>query len=473
MSTPMSDKESKFIFDKLNKIDKKLAIDFGNTEPEKRLEFVLSLEPVLEGYSAYTDNYNSIYELTGDKYKILNKLYSDFEGKVPPESSSRLFSVQKKYPFISREDMETYFSKVDEYKREQAKQDEYEIAKRKREKEVKDWPLYKDILTSEYGKARYINEPEKSVWGEGPYWNKGEDVRDMILGGTAAVSELIPGWGGALAGPAIRGTRDILNYNTPYVKNRGDIAQDIGTDILTNVAIQKLPNFRREKRMTKGMGGQNVNKYLELQDKISAQKQILDSSPTPKELQNMSNSEIYAWINNLPEGDLKNKLTKGASSLQNIDRALITEKLDLAKKAIDIAENENLRKSLKNLFDLDYTIIPDISKETIAKEAITNPELTKFEKYVSLPWAKGTRMILNDYSDQAMRLSTDAGIPIGRRKTKVEGPNINYTRDFLLGFVPDETAPDYMKKQYEQWREDYKKKYKVYPEEDPLARLEE
>lgn len=371
---------------------------------------------------------------------------------------------------VSREAFYKTLSNMANYWDAETKTRDYEAGKRIREKEVKHWPFYKNLLTSEYGKERYINEPEKSVWGDGPYWNKGDDVRDMILGGTAAFSELIPGWGGALAGPAIRGTRDILNYNKPYSKEWSDIVKDIGFDLFTNVGIQKLPNFRREKRMTSGVGGENVNKQLDLQNKIYTQKQILDSSPTPTELENMTDSQIFAWVNNLPECELKTKLSKGATSIQNIDRPLIITELDLASKAIDVAEDEGIQKATKDLANRGYTVLPDISKEPIAKEALTYPKLTKFEKRIAMPIAKGTRFILNDYGDQAMRIGTDVGLFPGKKSSPVEGPNINYTRDFLLGFVPDENSPDYIKKQFEKWREDYYKKYKVYPEEDTMAR---
>lgn len=505
----MSDKESDFIFENLNKIDKKLAIQFGNTEPEKRREFVLSLEPILEGYSEYTDNYSSIYELTGDKYKILNKLYNDYEGKVPPESSSRLFSIQKKYPFISREDMVNYFSKVDEYRNEQKKQDEYEIGKRERKEEVKKWPWYKNFLTNEYGKSRYISEPEKSVWGEGSYLNKGDDIRDMILGGTAAVSELVPGWFGAISGPIIRGTRDALNYNEPYGKEKGDLVKDIGSDFLTNILIQKLPNFRREKRITSDIGGKNVTESIALDDFVSTMKKDLDNFVTPKELDAMTSQEIYDRINSLSDSELKTQLLKYAPNRYQVSRDGIAKELERAMEYVSMAEKsptyiQGYKNAMDDLSPLQFNtkdvenflkerglpppknkeeleqIQKMIQDEWLPKEAfgsreyesrlLNKPNLTKKEKAGKVA-ALGTRKLLNDFGDQSMRIATDIGIIPGKRKNEVEGPNINYTRDFLLGFVPSEDAPLEIRKAYEQWREEYKKKYKVYPEEDNLARL--
>lgn len=478
-----------FIFEKLNDLglpESKLdAVKYGNIlvkeGPDAARNFVETLKDKYEQNKAFTDKYESWEDFTGDKYKILSSLYQRFEGKYP--TRERTMTITEKYPFISESDIKRFFDKTNKYKEEEDKQTQYKIGKSEREEEVKKWPWYKDLLTSEYGKERYINEPEKSVWGEGPYWNKGEDVRDMILGGTAVVGELIPGWGGAVAGPAVRGIRDYLNADTEYGKETSDIIKDIGMDLGTNIAIQKLPNFRRQKKLTAGMGGQNVNKYLDLQEQTQLQKNILENMPTPTEVRNLSNSELFSLVHNMPEGELKNRLLKAAPDLENIDRALINTELDIARKAVTVAEDPNLVKQLKYTADnptgstfetvnFDEVDVPlNISKEPLAAKAISQPELTKWEKNISLPFAQGTRMLFNEFGDQAMRIGTDVGYFPGKKSSPVGNPNINYTRAFLLGEVPSEDAPIEIKKLYAEWREDYKKAYGVYPEDDTMARL--
>ena len=99
--------------------------------------------------------------------------------------------------------------------------------------------------------------------------------------------------------------------------------------------------------------------------------------------------------------------------------------------------------------------------------AISQPELTKFEK-VYKPAVEGTRYLLSN--DAFTSPMVRGGMLYKRNDENVSRPNKNLTRDFLLGFVPDENSPIEIQKAYEDWREKYKKQYKVYPEEDTLAR---
>lgn len=489
-----------FLFEKVAEIDADVANTYNKIKRTEGIDaarnYIDGLREQFENSSKYVEKYDSWEDFTGDKYKILAKLYNDYDGKYP--TPIRMAKIKEKNPFITDDDVKRFFDLTNKYKEEEEKQAQYMLGKKERKEEVKRWPWYKDLLTSEYGKERYINEPEKSVWGEGPYWNKGEDVRDMILGGTAVVGELIPGWGGAIAGPAVRGLRDVLNsdnklsnllnYDTKYGKETSDIIKDFGLDLGTNIAIQKLPNFRKQKRMTAGMGGQNVNKYLDLQEQTKLQKNILENMPTPTEVRNLSNSELFSLVHNMPEGELKNRLLKAAPDLENIDRALINTELDIARKAVTVAENPNLVKQLKYTADnptgspfetvnFDEVDVPlNISKEPLAAKAISQPELTKWEKNVSLPFAKLTRTLFNDYGDQAMRIGTDVGYFPGKKSSPIardteKYPIKNYTRAFLLGEVPSEDAPIEIKKRYAEWLEKYKKEYGVYPEEDTMARL--
>lgn len=480
----ITDKQAEFIFDKLNKIDRGLAINFANSNNKD--QWLVDNEPVLEGFSEYTDNYKNLGELRGDKYMLLNDFYSEQGGKSPSEP--RIASFRKKHPEISEDEIKEYFSKVNEYKAEEERQREYEAGVKQRQQEVKRWPFYKDWLTSEYSKERYIKEPEKSVFGPGPYYNKGEDIADIILGGTSVAAELIPGWGGALGGPAIRGMRDVLNYNTPYSKDVGDLANDIFTDFGTNVLIARLPNFRREQRMTKGMGGKNVSKYLDYETELNATRQNLgmfrNIDDVVKEAGSgewmISNRELYDAIDRMADSDLKAKLKQLAPAASNIDRDAIHMELRKAQALSEIAKDPETIQAAKEIIDkpgeyamasrLDPKELPpeyqipskrinEVFGTGLGKKMAEVPELTKFEKKVSLPLTKGTRAILNDYSDQAMRLGTDAGAFPGKKSSPVEGPSENLVRQWLLGFRPKEMPGDPMWEQYVRWRDDYNKKY--------------
>lgn len=115
-----------------------------------------------------------------------------------------------------------------------------------RKDEVENWPWYKKMIASDYAKQRYINEPEKSVFSDkGEWFNKGEDVSDLLYGGAGAVGDFIPGIGGTVVGPAVRGLRDVQHKVTDsnYQKDWSQIAGDVGNDLLFNAGTDLAPTM--------------------------------------------------------------------------------------------------------------------------------------------------------------------------------------------------------------------------------------
>ena len=115
-----------------------------------------------------------------------------------------------------------------------------------RKDEVDKWPWYKKMVASEYAKQRYINEPEKSIFSDkGEWYNKGEDVSDLLYGGAGAVADFIPGVGGTVVGPAVRGLRDVQHKVTDsnYQKDWSQIAGDVGNDLLFNAGTDLAPTM--------------------------------------------------------------------------------------------------------------------------------------------------------------------------------------------------------------------------------------
>lgn len=115
-----------------------------------------------------------------------------------------------------------------------------------RKDEVDKWPWYKKMVASDYAKQRYINEPEKSVFSDkGEWYNKGEDVSDLLYGGAGAVADFIPGIGGTVVGPAVRGLRDVQHKVTDsnYQKDWSQIAGDVGNDLLFNAGTDLAPTM--------------------------------------------------------------------------------------------------------------------------------------------------------------------------------------------------------------------------------------
>lgn len=474
--------ENEYLIENLNKIDKLLAIRYGNTlvekGPEEARKYIESLRPVLESNKLYTDNYKYWEDFTGDKYKILAELYERNNGNMP--TRERMMTIHEQMPFISSEDIKNYFDKTNEYKKEFEKQAEYETGVNQRRREVegktrtdKDWGFVKNLLASNYSKQRYIYEPEKSIFSdEGELYNKGEDVRDVMLGVAGAAGDMIPPIGpaglvgGTIVGPGVRLTRDLLNKDGNYAKTGADIGKSFVSDLGFNIGVAAYPNLRRQARAAGKVGSKNVNKVIDLEEQIKSNKEQLAKFDDVR-LDKISNTDLYNIIDNLEEGELKNAFKKYAKDPSKIDKAGIADELDRQNKIIVLAERPDVQDAMKTIINKEEQIFPNVVEDKLGSAAISQPKLTKFEK-VYKPAVVGTRYLLSN--DAFTSPMVRGGALYKRTDENVSRPNKNLTRDFLLGFVPDENAPIEIQKAYEDWREKYKKKYKVYPEEDTMAR---
>lgn len=474
--------EYEYLIGNLNQIDKLLAIRYGNVlnekGPEEARKYLESLRPVLESNKLYTDKYKYWEDFTGDKYKVLSELYERNDGKMP--TRERMMTIHEQMPFISSEDIKNYFDKTNEYIKEFEKQSEYEAGVNQRRREVegkthtdKDWGFGKNLLASNYSKQRYIYEPEKSIFSdEGEWYNKGEDVRDVMLGTVGAAGDMIPPIGpvglvgGTILGPGARLTRDLLNRGGNYSKTGADIGKSFVSDLGFNIGVAAYPNLRRQARAAGRIGSKNVNTVIDLENTVKSNKEQLAKFDDVR-LDKISNTDLYALIDNLEEGELKNSFKKYAKDPTKIDRAGIADELDRQNKLVTLAERPDVQDAMKRVINKDYQVIPNVVEDKLGSAAISQPELTKFEK-VYKPAVEGTRYLLSN--DAFTSPTVRGGMLYKRNDENVSRPNKNLTRDFLLGFVPDENSPIEIQKAYEDWREKYKKQYKVYPEEDTLAR---
>lgn len=154
-----------------------------------------------------------------------------------------------------------------------------------RKDEVENWPWYKKAIASDYAKQRYINDPETSIFSDkGEWYNKGEDISDLLYGGAAAVGDFIPGVGGTVVGPAVRGMRDVQHklYDSPYQKEWSDIAGDVGTDLMFNVGTDILPTALLKKgsrvaKNTKNSAGGVISEELRKADEYLQAKHSVDN----------------------------------------------------------------------------------------------------------------------------------------------------------------------------------------------------
>lgn len=217
--------------------------------------------------------------------------------------------------------------------------------RKRRQKEIKDAPWYSPwSLASEYSKQRYIDNPDASMFGkEGTYFkfepskllsdnwanafsggflsSEGQnEFRDVGLGASAAIGDVIPGVGGVLVGPAVRGTRDILNRGGDYGKSGSQIARDVFGDIALNTGVEYLPTaiINRGSKIVKNFGksGSNIadvvansNRYNALTGDVKLTQEVLDDFRA-KGLRgkDATDMDVRNWLDRLPPSQIKNDL---------------------------------------------------------------------------------------------------------------------------------------------------------------------
>lgn len=213
-----------------------------------------------------------------------------------------------------------------------------------RKDEVNKWPWYKKMVASDYAKQRYINEPEKSVFSDkGEWYNKGEDVSDLLYGGAGAVADFIPGIGGTVVGPAVRGLRDVQHKVTDsnYQKDWSQIAGDVGNDLLFNAGTDLAPTMllRRgeryagnaEKGWKNGLGDElkKADDYLQAKHEVENIKQSteqLGGSDWQNQYKLASNPTKWdKAVDRLPESPMKSDLKSLKDAPRNDKMEALTQ----------------------------------------------------------------------------------------------------------------------------------------------------
>lgn len=325
---------------------------------------------ILEGYSDFTDKYKNVADFIIDKPKIMSELYQQFDGKFPGEA--RLYSLSKKYPWLNTSELKEWFDKTNEYKKMYEAEREAEAGKTRRKQEIdKEWFL-QNLLASDYSKQRYIDDPNASVFGkEGsfdPSSTQGqEELQDVILGGTGAVADLIPG-AGALIAPTIRTGRDVLHYfsDSPYKKSVRDIGRDAALDYGINTGAWLLANARKGAKAATELSSNDVKRAVNLANENNAIHEGLgmveatgasriQSLPEILSYRNMgvanpiNDIKLKNLIMDMPESSMKQELMPLVADIKKrpINRAEVNEIIQKYQKETNPAYQANLRAKLK------------------------------------------------------------------------------------------------------------------------------
>jgi len=463
----MTPEQKSRYFEKLRSVDPKIANEFDEANDSDK--WLNENAERLENLSDFTDKYKNIADFLGDKNKILETLYFTQDGKMP--TKARLKSIQKDHPEISEEDIKNWFDKVNEAKEYYTRQTVEEADRYKRAQEVKDWDLWKKILTSDYEKQRYIENPKEALFGkDAPDFGKAEKTRtgaigDLLSGATAVGLDLVPpvslpAIAAAIAGgPIVRTARDVIHRNfSPYKKEMGDIVGDNLGDLAVNASTIGLQNYRKLGRILGGLTSEPALKELERQQIASGVKRFNSASINTM-------SDLENTIRGLPESPLKEELL-AKIELGRKKGVDIYELRDIVGKYAKYSDPEyikNLRETTESLDDLkgmkegslvDLSNTPE-PNEWVSKAASYRTP-TRADKIGAL-LSRGADKLVRGYPGQVAAM-TGKNVGFSLRKNTVDAEEYlkeKYKREladqWAAGFAPRPQNGDPKWEAYKEW----------------------
>lgn len=362
----MTPEQIDVIYNKLQEINRNDLADLFMSNPEGFDYSVLESDP------NFVESYKNVADFVGDKSKIKSQIYTQLDGKFPTQE--RFEYLQTQYPWLSKAELKEWFDATNKYKKMYEDERAIEAGKARRKKEIeKDWGV-QNILASEYSKQRYIDDPNASIFGKegsfNPYSSQGqEELQDVILGGTGAVADFIPGVG-SLIGPSVRTGRDVMHYlsdDSPYKKSKSDIFKDAGFDYGINTGAWLLANARKGAKAANELASNDVKRAVNLaneNDAIHEGLGMIEStganriqgipeilSYRNKGIANPYNDiELKNIIMDMPESSMKQELLPLVSDIKRtpINRDKVNEIIHKYQYETNPVNQEVFRKKLKN-----------------------------------------------------------------------------------------------------------------------------
>ena len=277
-----------------------------------------------------------------DKWERYRESFGSSDTKNPFDRSENWLRAtwQNDFSDIPYEQYRKDIESNKQYWEDEKRARDYTAGKKLREREVKNWPLWKNIVASDYAKQRYINEPEKSIFSdEGEWYNKGEDISDLAYGVAGAAGDAVPGYG-SFIGPAVRAARDVQHKVTdsPYQKEWSNVLQDAMTDAAVNAGVEFMPTaiLNRGRRF-----GKNIGKTDEIFSDFGAEMNFAQRQQANdaafeylRKNEGMFDDARVAQIrvNSMPESDIKNDIVKLVNSDDYSKRQLL-KYMDAYEKA--------------------------------------------------------------------------------------------------------------------------------------------
>lgn len=260
-----------------------------------------------------------------------------------PEENYKLDVKATKFDDVPDKDFDEGLAKMKEYYDRYIAEREEGFRKKQRQKEAEQSinPFW-----SEYSRARYVDDPDASMWGEqgsfNPYSTEGQnEIADNLLGLSGAVGDLMPSAiGSTVVGPSVRALRDVLNYSrgTYAPETKMDIAKSFLGDVAANAGVNYLPTaiINRGTQMTGNVGKvmKWVDAPLEVAKNDATGKLLSESLKQVKNARDVEKLNFLAYkklVSHLPDSEVKTILSKqiaeqeakAAKEAGYIDNALV------------------------------------------------------------------------------------------------------------------------------------------------------
>jgi len=446
-----------------------------------------------------TAGWNDVAEVKQSK-PLAERIASAFKDvKFAPGASYLNDVYASDFSDVPREQFDENLAKMKQYYDAEVKAQNDAYLKELRKREVKDW-LLKGILTSDYEKQRYIDDPESALFGEqSPSLGSAKNTRwgslaDLVSGTAGAAADMIPGWGGVLAGPGIRAVRDVAHKvsDSPYQKDWKDIATDVGADMGLSASTVFLPNFRTQIRMGKGgLFPKNVMENIKFFDDAAESIGQIDNLLNITKQEGKPKSAILGELKDayyaLPDGFVKQILAgefeKSKVNLNKVKSLLMHEGLSiqnsgLAFEDIKKALNEGTFSGTKTTIKNGGTPVVEVIRDNNApnfpltpwlKRVDALPTLTPFEEKVVKPVVDVASDVFTTNTGnmvlQAIKTGSGIRSPKGakRVRTDEEQDQINAIKDsearfWEAGFKPNKVPGDPLWEAYSEWDEDKRRK---------------
>lgn len=389
----MFEEQIKNLYSVLSEYSADMADDFLYTPDDEKEAWLKKNIRTLESLDGFTEKYKGVQGLFEDKMKALTGLYQDQTaywdktGEVPMPTEERIAQFQKEHPSISKREITEWFKKTNDFaklmKAEQTKQ----IGQARREREVAGWEkeknpfnkdFWRDVLTSEYEKKRYIDDPSSAIFGKeapGFFGSSAGAKADLLTGGAAAALDFVPNKFVAWAGPAIRAGRDVAHIadDSPYQKDPSILAAKAGGDLMLNYTTLGLANTRRAARVASNLAPENVLVENERRAIVNGIKSINEGhiigfSKSP--------SVTIEAIKKLPDSPMKTEMLAlfGKDALKkevpNQELLAIKSKYAIASDPIMIS-GERAASKYGPIFQDEVFAMPDWSTKAVTQEPLT------------------------------------------------------------------------------------------------------